>query len=315
MSRSDMEYIAFISHSNKDAKALHAVREHLESCGFACFASERDLLHNAGWQAQLVEAMDASRMLVYIHSRNSNESAEVGREINYFADKCHRPILVYRLDDVPYNRDRAYYLQSINYIDSLINPSDGLEQLADNVRHTLEGQPAEGFESNPGKARILLRKMLVPALAVILLLSCGIGFHLWEKGKAGRLQEEGAAALSRVDGWLVQEDSLEFVMPCIDEAENLYGQYSGLLTVKAPESPDFQEIRDRSRQTMEEIRERRINTVKALYEPLRYASKKNIEASAAVIASNIERISVLDSLLGLPRDKDIELIINSIKSK
>jgi hypothetical protein len=310
-----MEYIAFISHSNKDAKALHAVREHLESCGFACFASERDLLHNAGWQAQLVEAMDASRMLVYIHSRNSNESAEVGREINYFADKCHRPILVYRLDDVPYNRDRAYYLQSINYIDSLLNPSDGLEQLADNVRHTLEGQMAEGYEKNPGKAVIMLRKIAIPLVVLALLAGGGIGFHLWEKGKAGRLQEEGAAALSRVDGWLSREDSLELVMPGIDEAEALYGQCSGLLTVKAPEPPDFQGIRESSRQVLEEIRDRRINTVKALYEPLRFASKKNIEASAAVIASNIERIAVLDSLLGLPLDKDIELIMNSIKSQ
>ena len=304
------EYTAFISHSNKDAKALHAVREYLESQGYTCFASERDLLHNAGWQSQLVEAMDTSRMLVYIHSRNSNVSAEVGREINYFADKCHRPILVYRLDDVPYNRDRAYYLQSINYIDSLVNPSDGLEQLADNVRHTLEGELAEGYEKNPGKALVFLRKMTVPLIALALLLCAGIGFHLLEKGKVGRLQKEGDAMLSRVDGWLSQEDSLEFVMPGIDEAEALYGRCSGRLTVKAPESPDFQEIRNRSRQTMEEIRERRINTVKALYEPLRYASKNNVAASAAVILSNIDRIAALDSLLGLPRDSEIESISN-----
>ena len=68
-----MSYTAFISHSNKDLKALHAVREYLESKGFSCFASERDLLHNAGWQSQLVEAMDASSMLVYIHSKNSKK--------------------------------------------------------------------------------------------------------------------------------------------------------------------------------------------------------------------------------------------------
>ena len=307
-----MRYTAFISHSNKDAKALHAVRKHLESCGYACFASERDLLHNAGWQAQLVEAMDSSDMLVYIHSKNSNASAEVCREINYFADKCHRPILVYRIDDVPYNRDRAYYLQSINYIDSLVDPTDGLEQLAENVRHTLEGQPVEGLERNPGKARILLRKLAIPLAAAALLLVAGLGFHAWEKGKVRRLQEEGSGVLARVDGWLSREDSLEFVMSGIDEAERIYGQCTGLLTVKAPETPDFQEIRNQSLQALSDIRTRRINTVKALYEPLKYASRENSAASLDVIASNIGKIRTLDSLLAIPTDEEIEKILKLI---
>ena len=307
-----MEYIAFISHSNKDAKALHTVREHLESLGYSCFASERDLYHNASWQAQLVEAMDASRMLVYIHSKNSNESAEVGREINYFADKCHRPILVYRLDDIPYNRDRAYYLQSINYIDSLVSPSDGLEQLAINVKLTIEGQVAEGYDRNPGKALIFVRRMAVPLIVLALLICGGIGFHLWEKGRVNRFMDEGAALLSSVEGWLTREDSLELVFPGIDKAEVLYGKCSGMLTVKAQDPPDFQKIRNDSRQALEEIRERRVNTVKALYEPLRYASKNNVAASSAIIMSNIEKIALLDSLLGLPRDSEINSIFNQI---
>ena len=307
-----MRYTAFISHSNKDAKVLHAVREYLESCGYACFASERDLLHNAGWQAQLVEAMDSSSMLVYIHSKNSNASAEVCREINYFADKCHRPILVYRVDDVPYNRDRAYYLQSINYIDSLINPTDGLEQLAENVRHTLEGQPVEGLEKNPGKAGILLRRLAVPLAAVALLVICGLGFHAWEKGKVRRLQEQGSEILARVDGWLAREDSLEFVMPGIDEAETVYGKCAGLLTVKDPETPDFNEIRSSALETLSDIRTRRINTVKALYEPLKYASRENSAASMDVIAANIGKIQVLDSLLAMPTDEEIDKILKLI---
>ena len=307
-----MKYTAFISHSNKDAKALHMVREHLESCGYACFASERDLMHNAGWQAQLVEAMDASDMLVYLHSRNANASAEVGREINYFADKCHRPILVYRLDDVAYNRDRAYYLQSINYIDSLSDPSEGLGQLEENVRHTLEGQSLlkqGGAAAKPGR---LLRKMLVPALAVVVLLGCGLGFHSWEKKKVRTLQEQGAGILSRVDGWLAGEDSLEFVLPAIDDAEDLYSRSDGFLTVKAPDAPDFTEIRGSIIQTMNDIRTRRINTVKALYEPMKYASRENGSASTGPIRVNIEKIHVLDSLLGTQGDEEIEQILNKL---
>lgn len=307
-----MRYTAFISHSNKDLKALHAVREYLESKGFSCFASERDLMHNAGWQAQLVEAMDTSSMLVYIHSKNSNASAEVGREINYFADKCHRPILIYRLDDAPYNRDRAYYLQSINYIDSLVNPTDGLEQLASNVKHTLEGLPVEGQAESLGKAGVLVRKAAIPALVIALLLALGLGFHFMEKGKVRKYQEKGSGILAQVDGWLAHEDSLEFVLQGIDEAERVYSQCKGAITIKAPEAPDFQEIRERSVQTLSDIRTRRINTVKALYEPLKYASRENIATSSGAIISNIDKIHVLDSLLDLPTDKDIEMIQNQI---
>jgi len=309
----EMRYVAFISHSNKDSKALRAVREHLESCGYACFASERDLLHNAAWQSQLVEAMDSSDMLIYLHSKNANDSAEVGREINYFADKCHRPILVYRLDDVAYNRDRAYYLQSINYIDSLLRPEDGLEQLAANVRSTLEGMPVEGHTDNPGKARVLLRRAASPLLAAALLLCAFLAFHAFEKAKAGRLLEQGAGLLSRVDDWLAKEDSLDLVLPAIKEAEDLYAQSAGMVTVKAAPAPDFSDIRSRVSESLTEIRDRKVNTVKALYEPLKYASKENGAASAGVILEGIGRIHQLDSLLGLPADKEIETIENSIK--
>lgn len=308
-----MKYTAFISHSNKDQKALHTIREYLESKGYACFASERDLLHNAGWQAQLVEAMDSSDMLIYLHSRNANDSAEVGREINYFADKCHRPILVYRLDDVAYNRDRSYYLQSINYIDSLLSPSDGLEQLALNVGHTLEGLDAEGLEKNPGKARIFLRRMAVPLAAAVLLLAGFGGFHAHEKAKSSRIQQQYGSLLDKVDGWLAAEDSLDFVFPAIKQAEDLYGQCSGMLTVKAPERPGFEELRSHSMQVMESIRTRRINTVKALYEPLKYASRENAAASISLIEAGIARVRELDSLLEVPADKEIESIMDQIK--
>lgn len=307
-----MKYVAFISHSNKDGNALHAVRNHLEACGFSCFASERDLKHNANWQSQLVEAMDESEMLVYLHSKDANRSVEVSREINYFADKCHRPILVYRLDDVPYHKDRAYYLQSINYIDSLARPEEGLDQLAENVRNTLNGIQAEGRKDPSGKSMRRLRKTLVPILAAILLAFAFLGFHSYEKGKMKDLLAESAGLLARTDDWLAREDSLEFVLPAIDEAEERVRQCDRLLTVSVPESPDFDGLREQARQTLSDIRNRRIDTVKALYEPLKYTSKESRTASMGAILANIGRIHQLDSLLDGPVNEDIAIIENNL---
>lgn len=309
-----MKYTAFISHSNKDEKALHTVREYLEGCGYPCFASERDLMHNANWQTQLVEAMDQSTMLIYLHSKNSNASSEVSREINYFADKCHRPILVYRLDDVAYNRDRAYYLQSINYIDSLLKPEDGLEQLAANVKHTLEGLPAEGWENGAARKRRLFARLGAAAAVIFAVLLGYLVFHGQQKGKLERWTGESAALMERAEGWLASEDSLEYVLPGIDRAEALFDQCAGLKTVSVPERPDFQRAREKSLQTMSEIRDRRISTVKALYEPLKYLSRESSAASAGAIMSNIDKVHLLDSLLGLPEDEEVSTIYNKLKA-
>ena len=245
-----MKYVAFISHSNKDGKALHSVREYLEKCGFSCFASERDLRHNANWQTQLVDAMDNSSMLVYLHSRAANDSAEVSREINYFADKCHRPILVYRLDDVPYNKDRAYYLQSINYIDSLLRPEDGLDRLADNVRNTLNGLPAQLLDDPAARRRRKLLRIGLPILAAILLAVGLLGFHAWEKKEMRTLLAESAGILARAEDWLAREDSLAFVLPAIDRAEEKVRQCDRLLTVTPSGQPDFEAVREQALQTI-----------------------------------------------------------------
>lgn len=308
-----MKYTAFISHSNKDVKALHAIRQYLEDRGIPCFASERDLRHNANWQTQLVEAMDSSEMLIYVHSKNSNVSAEVSREINYFADKCHRPILVYRLDDVAYNIDRAYYLQSINYIDSLDKPEDGLDQLVQNVRHTLDGTSVEWESRSSGKKR-RIRRIAFSALGLLVIAGGLIGFHAFEKGKATQMQAESAAILARTENWLSREDSLEFVLPGVDEAEALMKRCAQLHTVSAPEGPDFQKIRDEYRQDLLEIHTRRVNTVKALYEPLKYASPENRISTEEAIRENVQAIHQLDEILDIPADEEIEMIMTRLNT-
>lgn len=55
--------------------------------------------------------------------------------------------------------------------------------------------------------------------------------------------------------------------------------------------------------------------VKAMYEPLKYASRENRIASEEAILQNVETIRQLDGILGLPADEDIEMIVNRIITK
>ncbi len=307
-----MGYTVFISHSTKDEKAVAAIRQYLEGCGYSCFVSGRDLRHNDVWQAQLVNAMDSSRMLLYVHSGSSNASAEVCREINYFSDKCHRPVLVYRLSDEAYNSDRAYYLQSINYIDSLDRVESGLEQLAANVKNTLEGKPAVTYRQKISGIRKSLVPILLPVAVVLVLAAAGLGIyrgiHNKQQARAEACIAESEALLTRASACLADDDSLAFGLDLIEKARSVMAECDELRTVGGVETPDFDQLKEDYIASLTELRQSRINTVKGLYEPLKYTSKENMEPFVSSIVSSIEGIHRLDSLLALPADEEIEKI-------
>lgn len=314
-----MTYTAFISHSTKDAKAVEEIRKYLEGCGYACFVSNRDLMHNAAWQEQLVSAMDSSSMLIYVHSASSNASAEVCREINYFADRCHRPILVYRIDDEPYNSDRSYYLQSINYIDSLDKASSGLGQLAANVKATLEGRATQTYRQKGMGLRKTLLPILIPVFVVIALAAAGFAMyqkvHRTELARVEACRAESEALLDEASACLENEDSLAVGLGYIDRAEAVMAGCDGLKTVEKVEKPDFQQQREDYLSAVSEIRTSKINTVKGLYEPLKFASKEHLDQFTGPILSTIEDVRRLDTLLGLEADDEIETIYTKITAQ
>lgn len=314
-----MTYTAFISHSTRDARAVEEIRKYLEHSGYACFVSNRDLMHNANWQEQLVSAMDSSSMLIYVHSASSNASAEVCREINYFADRCHRPILVYRIDDEPYNSDRSYYLQSINYIDSLDKASSGLDQLAANVKATLEGRATQTYRQKGKGLRKTLLPILIPVFVVIALAAAGYAMyhkiHVSELSKVEACQAASGALLDKAQACLENEDSLAVGLGYIDRAEATMAECDGLKTVEKVEKPDFQQHRADYLSAVSEIRASKINTVKGLYEPLKFASEEHLSQFTGPILSTIEDIRKIDALLGLEADGEIDFIYTKITAQ
>lgn len=307
-----MGYTVFISHSTKDEKAVAVIRQYLEGCGHSCFVSGRDLKHNDVWQAQLVSAMDSSKMLLYVHSVSSNASAEVCREINYFSDKCHRPVLVYRLSDEAYNSDRAYYLQSINYIDSLDKVESGLEQLASNVKDTLEGKTAVTYSQKVSRIKKSLVLVLMPVAVVLVLAAAGLGIyrsiHNKQQARAEACIAQSEALLTRAGACLADNDSLALGLELIEQARDIMAECNELKTVSGIETPDFDQLKADYITSLTELRQSRINTVKGLYEPLKYTSKENMEPFVSSILSSIEGIHRLDSLLSLAPDPEIEKI-------
>lgn len=93
-----MRYDVFISYSSKDQKVAEGICGYLEGKGIRCFVAYRDILPGQVWAAAIVNALDNSRMMVVVFSRNFNISEQVDREIE-IASEEKKPILTYRISD------------------------------------------------------------------------------------------------------------------------------------------------------------------------------------------------------------------------
>ena len=78
-----MAHDLFISYSSKDKTTADAVCARMESGGIRCWYAPRDIQPGADWADSIIQAIDQSRVMVLIFTKDSNISKQVLREINY----------------------------------------------------------------------------------------------------------------------------------------------------------------------------------------------------------------------------------------
>ena len=137
-----MRYDVFISYSSIDQKITEGVCAYLEQQGIRCFVAYRDIPRGVVWATAIVEALENSRMMVVLFSKNFNDSSQVEREIE-LASNMEMPILTFRLSDVAFRGAKKYYLQNLNWIDAFPNPERSFGALHRNVASLL-GIPVSG---------------------------------------------------------------------------------------------------------------------------------------------------------------------------
>ena len=293
-----MLYDVFISHSTKDGDQVSSVLAFLEGHGFKCFVASRDLSHSDQWQGQLSDSLEQSRILLYIHTKNSNQSSEVGREINYFADKCRRPIIVYRLCDAPYSRDRSYYLHSLNYIDSLGGEKDGFSQLLNDVDNALKGNILSKVFQPRQKKNL---KYLWGSLAAVALICLFVGLARYRQSRIESLYAQRAASVqnisSSIDSFIVHRDSLAYVFHHIDSAEAIINDFSSKFGPKYSFAFDPGQRRERAISELEEIRSSCIDANASLNDPASVLEGELLDEAMALIEENNLKIRIIDSLL------------------
>jgi TIR domain len=93
----------FISYASHDAVLAQKVCSALEAAGILCWIAPRDVVPGTLYADGIVGAIDESRILVLILSKEAVTSAHVSRELERATSKRH-PIIALRTDTAPLNR-------------------------------------------------------------------------------------------------------------------------------------------------------------------------------------------------------------------
>ncbi|MGO9718094.1 MAG: TIR domain-containing protein [Steroidobacteraceae bacterium] len=107
----------FISYASQDTVVAATVVEALERSGIACWIAPRDVTPGAFYADEIVHAIDASKAIVLILSKNAADSQHVLREVERAASKRH-PVVSLRIDQAPLPPGLEYFLNTSQWLDA-----------------------------------------------------------------------------------------------------------------------------------------------------------------------------------------------------
>ena len=128
----------FISYSNPDKKIADAICNSLESSKIRCWIAPRDPPAGPNYQASIIDAIDASKIMVLIFSKSSNNSPHVLTEVNRAMSKG-LIIIPFRLEDIPLSKEMEYLIGTRHWLDAMSPPLERhITKLVNDVAHLLK---------------------------------------------------------------------------------------------------------------------------------------------------------------------------------
>lgn len=129
-----MAHDVFVSHSVKDKVVADAVVARLEAKSVTCWVAPRDVVPGADWGESIINAIESSRIMILIFSKNANQSSQIKREVERAVNK-EVYIIPFRIDDIPPTRSLEYFISTSQWMDAFSPP---LERHLDNLAKTVK---------------------------------------------------------------------------------------------------------------------------------------------------------------------------------
>lgn len=129
-----MAHDVFISHSVKDKKVAESICQALEKDGISCWIAPRNIIPGRKWGGSIIDAINGSKVMVLVFSKNANESQQILREVERSVNKGV-PVIPFRIDEIDPNKDLEYYIMTEHWLDAFTQPMDQhLRRLSETVR-------------------------------------------------------------------------------------------------------------------------------------------------------------------------------------
>lgn len=131
-----MEHDIFISYSSKDKDIAFAICNMLENNNLQCWIAPRNVVGGKSYAREIIEAINASTVVLFIFSDNSNKSEHVENEIdNAFA--ASKIIIPFRISDTSINPELKYYLNKKHWINGIPSPFECFSELLEAIKKNI----------------------------------------------------------------------------------------------------------------------------------------------------------------------------------
>lgn len=165
-----MAHDVFICHSSKDKKIADAICAKLEQHQIRCWIAPRDVVPGSDFAEEIIRAIHATKVTVFVFSGNSNVSPHVSHELERTVSLGHA-VLPFRVEEVVPSPALEYFISSAHWLDALTPPLEQhIDRLVSTVAVLLEREvpPAEPPPTRP--QRRSRRGLVVAALAAVAVL-------------------------------------------------------------------------------------------------------------------------------------------------
>ena len=112
-----MAHDIFISYSTKDKQAADAICHTLESNGLRCWIAPRNIRGGEEYAKEIMDGLEAAKIVVLVFSKNSQNSPFVTNEIANAFEK-NKPIISYKIDETLPEKKMGYYLKNKHWLDA-----------------------------------------------------------------------------------------------------------------------------------------------------------------------------------------------------
>lgn len=309
------KYDAFISFSSRDTKVATSIVEKLEAEGLKCFISSRDIKTSEDWAEKVVEALDASRMVVYLHTKNSNASVQIGREVQRAIDVKKKPFISYRLTDEEFKGSKAFFIQSLSWIDSLVDPFDNIDKLVQAVKDIRDGKNVDSVHQDIGSFSLIFHRFgrIISLFAVTaIIITTGVLLYIEARHKADSKAEQAIAEynaiVSTIDNPDLIDDSPLKAFEMLERLDSIASIFNG--TRYSPNFTfDIQQKEEEYNVRLESAEIDLVEVICSYYEGYKVAPVEQIKNH---IDNNIRKVLEIDMLLGKEPDERVLAIMGEL---